>query len=297
MAIYHFSTGIIGRSKGLSAVASAAWRSASVLHDDRLDRAHDFSKKGGVIHSEVMLAEGAPARLSDRATLWNAVEAGEKRKDAQLARDVEFAIPREMSERDGVELAREFVAKHFVAHGMIADLNVYWDKAKDGSPKPHARVMLTMRSVGPEGFGNKVILWNSKVILKAWREAWAEHVNTRLAELGFECRVDHRTLEAQGIPLEPQYKIGRAAARRPGQDLHSERTQDHARIARENGARIIDDPSIALKAILQGRARFTYSEMVAFAVRHSDGEEQRYQVLDAVRSQPEFINKCVADSN
>ncbi|NML13061.1 MobA/MobL family protein, partial [Sphingobium sp. AR-3-1] len=122
MAIYHFSAKVISRANGSSAVASAAYRSASELHDERLGRNHDFSNKAGVVHSEVLLPEGAPERLNDRATLWNEVEAGEKRKDAQLAREVEFSIPREMNQSQGVQLARDFVEKQFVERGMVADL-------------------------------------------------------------------------------------------------------------------------------------------------------------------------------
>ena len=194
MAIYHFSAKVISRANGSSAVASAAYRSASELHDERLGRNHDFCNKAGVIHSEVLLPQGAPERLSDRTTLWNEVEAGEKRKDAQLAREVEFSIPREMNEKQGVSLARDFVEKEFVRRGMVADLNVHWDHAKDGSPKPHAHVMLSMREVGPEGFGKKNRDWNSNEHLKGWREAWAAHVNERMAELGLEGRIDHRSL-------------------------------------------------------------------------------------------------------
>src|SRR3546814_5432676 len=83
-------------ANGSSAVASAAYRAAERLHDDRLGRDHDFSNKAGVVHSEIMLPDGAPERLNDRATLWNEVEGAEKRKDAQLAREVEFSIPREL---------------------------------------------------------------------------------------------------------------------------------------------------------------------------------------------------------
>ncbi|WP_197432016.1 MobA/MobL family protein, partial [Sphingomonas sp. CCH15-F11] len=89
-----------------------------------------------------------------------------KRKDAQLAREVEFSIPREMNEKQGVALAKDFVKKQFVDRGMVADLNVHWDKAKDGTPKPHAHVMLAMRDVGPEGFGAKNRDWNSTELLK-----------------------------------------------------------------------------------------------------------------------------------
>ena len=177
MAIYHFSAKIISRANGSSAVASAAYRSASELQDERLGRSHNFSNKAGVIHSEVMLPQGAPERLNDRTALWNEVEAGEKRKDAQLAREVEFSIPREMNEKQGVALARDFVTEQFVKRGMVADLNVHWDKAKDGNPKPHAHVMLSMRDVGPEGFGQKNRDWNSGELLQGWREAWAAHAS------------------------------------------------------------------------------------------------------------------------
>ncbi len=155
MAIYHFSAKVISRANGSSAVASAAYRSASRLRDERLERCHDFTNKPGVVHSEIMLPDGAPEELRDREVLWNTVEAGEKRKDAQLSREVEFAIPREMSQRQGVELAREFVQRTFVDQGMVADLNVHWDVGADGLTKPHAHVMLSMREVGEEGFGSQ----------------------------------------------------------------------------------------------------------------------------------------------
>jgi Ti-type conjugative transfer relaxase TraA len=288
MAIYHFSAKVISRANGSSAVASAAYRSASELYDERLGRNHDFSNKAGVIHREVMLPQGAPERLNDRSTLWNEVEAGEKRKDAQLAREVEFSIPRDMNEKQGVQLAQDFVKKQFVNRGMVADLNVHWDKAKDGSPKPHAHVMLAMRDVGPDGFGKKNRDWNSTELLKDWREAWSAHVNERMAELGLEGRIDHRSYEAQGIELEPQHKIGPAASRRPGQGLEAERIEDHARIARDNGDKIIASPSIALDAITRQQATFTARDLAVFAFRHSDGKEQFDRVMAAVRTSPEL---------
>ena len=289
MAIYHFSAKVVSRANGSSAVASAAYRAAERLTDERLGRDHDFTSKAGVVHSEIMLPEGAPERLADRETLWNAVEAGEVRKDAQLARDVEFAIPREMNEADGIALARDFVAWEFVARGMIADLNVHWDKAADGSPKPHAHVMLSMREVGPDGFGQKERDWNSKELLQEWRGNWADHVNTRMAELGLEARVDHRTLEAQGIPLEPQHKIGAAGSRREMNGEDAERADDHMRIARENGDKIIADPAIALNAITHSQATFTMRDLAQFAFRHSDGKDQFDSVMASVRGSPELV--------
>ena len=289
MAIYHFSAKVVSRANGSSVVASAAYRAAERLCDDRLGRDHDFTSKTGVVHSEIMLPDDAPERLGDRETLWNAVEAGEVRKNAQLARDVEFAIPREMNEADGVQLARDFVAREFVARGMIADLNVHWDQGEDGSPKPHAHVMLSMREVGPDGFGQKERDWNSTDLLKEWRGAWADHVNVRMAELGLEARVDHRTLEAQGIPLEPQHKIGAAGSRRAGAGEDAERADDHIRIARENGEKIIADPAIALNAITHSQATFTERDLAQFAFRHSDGKDQFDAVMASVRGSPELV--------
>jgi Ti-type conjugative transfer relaxase TraA len=290
MAIYHFSAKVISRAAGSSAVAAAAYRSASRLRDERLDRCHDFSNKAGVIHSEVMLPDGAPDRWHDREQLWNDVEAAEARKDAQLAREIEFAIPRELDEAQGIRLARDFVAREFVSRGMVADLNVHWDMAEDGLPKPHAHVMLAMREVTEEGFGPKVREWNKTELLTHWREAWAEHVNTRLAELDIDATVDHRSLEAQGIELEPQHKIGPAASRMPGQRRDSERLDEHHAIARANGARILANPAIALDAITHSQATFTTRDVAKFVHRHSEGKDQFDQVLAAVRASPELVS-------
>src|SRR5690606_13941805 len=268
--------------------ASAAYRSASRLHDQRLDRHHDFSNKAGVVHSEVMLPEGAPEHLSDREKLWNEVEAAEKRIDAQLAREIEFAIPREMTKEQGIELARDFVRDEFVERGMIADLNVHWDIGADGLAKPHAHVMLTMRKVGEDGFGKKNRDWNGTDLLEKWRERWSEHVNERLAQLDIDARIDHRSLEAQGIDLEPQHKIGPAASRMAAQGLESERAAEHLQIARANGDKIIANPSLALDAITRTQATFTTRDLAMFAHRHSDRKDQFDRVMAAVRSSPEL---------
>jgi Ti-type conjugative transfer relaxase TraA len=289
MAIYHFSAKVISRANGSSAVASAAYRSAERLHDQRLDRAHDFTNKSGVVHSEVMLPEGAPERLGDRSTLWNEVEAAELRKDAQLSREVEFAIPRELSQKQGIDLARDFVRAEFVDRGMIADLNVHWDMGAEGMTKPHAHVMLTMREVSEDGFGAKVRDWNKTELVQEWRERWAEHVNERFASLDIDARIDHRSLADQGIDLEPQNKIGPAASRMSEHGLEAERIAEHAEIARCNGDKIIAEPGIALDAITRQQATFTKRDLAMFVHRHSDGKEQFDHAMSAVQSSPDFI--------
>ncbi|MGB6398114.1 MAG: MobQ family relaxase, partial [Bradyrhizobium sp.] len=294
MAIYHLHVKVIGRKSGASAVASAAYRSGLRLRDERLDRAQDFSAKRGVVHSEVMLPENAPEAWRDRERLWNDVEAFEVRKDAQLAREVEFAIPREMSEAQGIELARDFVQTEFVDRGMIADLNVHWDMAEDGMPKPHAHVMLTMRAVDENGFGQKVREWNRTEMVERWRERWAELANERLAELDVDVRIDHRSLEAQGLALEPQSQIGAPAKRIEvrgieGEGLEADRAEIHREIARGNGERIVADPSLGLDAITQQQSTFTRRDMAKFAHRHSDGIDQFNAVIGAMRGAPGLV--------
>src|SRR5271154_2452007 len=255
MAIYHLHVKVIGRKSGSSAVASAAYRSASRLRDDRLERSHDFSEKRGVVHSDVMLPENAPEAWRDRERLWNDVEAFEVRKDAQLAREIEFAIPREMTQAQGIELARDFAQAELVSLGMIADLNVHWDFGEDGLAKPHAHVMLTMRQVNVDGdengFGPKVRDWNRTEMVERWRERGAELANERLAELDIDARIDHRSLERQGIALEPQSQIGAPAKRIEvrgieGQGIEADRAEMHREIARANGTRITADPSLGI---------------------------------------------------
>ncbi|MGY3496330.1 MULTISPECIES: Ti-type conjugative transfer relaxase TraA [unclassified Bradyrhizobium] len=294
MAIYHLHVKVIGRKSGSSAVASAAYRSGSRLRDERLDRSHDFSGKRGVVHSEVMLPENAPEAWSDRERLWNDVEAFEIRKDAQLAREVEFAIPREMTQAQGIELARDFARAEFVERGMIADLNVHWDVTEDGMPKPHAHVMLTMRAVDENGFGQKVRDWNCTEMVERWRERWAEIANERLAELDIDARIDHRSLEAQGIALEPQSQIGAPAKRIEnrgieGEGSEADRAEMHREIARSNGAQIIADPSIGLGAITRQQSTFTRRDIAKFAHRHSDGIDQFNEVMSAMRSAPGLV--------
>src|SRR5450432_3545989 len=294
MAIYHLHVKVIGRKSGSSAVASAAYRAGSRLRDERLDRDQDFSAKRGVVHSEVMLPKNAPEAWSERERLWNDVEAFEVRKDAQLAREVEFAIPREMTQAQGIELARDFVQAEFVDRGMIADLNVHWDMAEDGSPKPHAHVMLTMRAVDEDGFGPKVRDWNRTEMVERWRERWAELANERLAELDIDARIDHRSLEAQGIPLEPQSQIGAPAKRIEDRDIEglgieADRAEMHREIARGNGTRIIADPSLGLDAITQQQSTFTKRDMAKFAHRHSDGLDQFNAVMSAMRGAPGLV--------
>ena len=289
MGIYHFSVKVISRATGRSAIAAAAYRSASELMDERLGQRHDYTAKTGVVHSEILLPEGAPPDLLDRSTLWNTVERVEKRKDAQLAREVEFALPRELSQAEGIRLAQDFVREDFVARGMVADLNVHWPVGEDGEAKPHAHVMLTTRAVGPDGFGAKVRDWNRTDLLVDWRERWATLANERLAELGHDLRIDHRSHVAQGIDLEPQNKIGPAGARRAKRGEEAERAAEHVAIARRNGERIIAEPEQVLSALTHQQSTFTRADLARMLNRHTVDAAQFAEALAKVEACPALV--------
>ena len=214
MAIYHFSAKVIGRSSGHSSVAAAAYRAGVKLHDERTGTTHDYTRKKRVEPGEILAPENAPAFALDRATLWNAVEKTETRKDAQLAREIEFSLPMELRAPHQKRMAREFVRRHFVDRGMVADLAFH----NIGQHNPHCHVLLTMRPLTAEGFGGKERAWNAPALLVQWREAWAKHANAELARGNHEARIDHRTLAAQHAEAQAKGdRLGAALLDRPAQ--------------------------------------------------------------------------------
>src|SRR5205807_9573968 len=190
-----------------------------------------------------------------REALWNAVERAAKRKDAQLAREIELALPVELGKDEQIELLREFTQRSFVSKGMVVDLALH----RDNPENPHAHLLLTTRDITAEGFGAKRRDWNAKAALLEWREQWAEIANAYLARAGPDIRIDHRTLEAQGLDLVPGRKIGVSLERqhRPGLPHRvADRVEEQRRIAHENGERIIADPNVAPRAPTHQQATF-----------------------------------------
>lgn len=233
MAIYHFSVQIISRSAGKSVLTAAAYRSGEKLQDDYYGLVHDYSRKQNIVHKEVMLPINAPEAYRNREVLWNAVEASEKAKNAQLAREVEIAIPIEIPEKERAYFVRDFCQKTFVDKGMCADICIH-DK-KDGNP--HAHVMLTMRAFEKNGTwapksrkeyildkdGKKIYDrkkrqykcrkvnttdWNDRGKVEEWRAGFAAYVNEELEKRGISERVDHRSFERQGSDFIPTMHMG-----------------------------------------------------------------------------------------
>jgi len=205
MADYHLHVQMIKRSTGRSAVAAIAYRASEKIYNEHDGRWHDYTRKKDVVYTEIMLPENAPNEYAERSTLWNEVEKSEKRSDSQTAREFDIALPVEFSREEQIALTREYLQKNFVDKGMCADFAIH-DKL-DGNP--HSHVMLTTRHVTKSGFGNKNRDWNKVEQLEEWRENWANICNEKFKAKGLDERIDHRTLQAQGIDREPTIHEGR----------------------------------------------------------------------------------------
>src|SRR5208283_1448419 len=200
VAIYHLHAQVISRASGRagerSAVACAAYRAGEKIRDERIGQEFDYTRKKGVEETMILAPEGSPEWVKDRGELWNQVEAAEIRKDAQLAREMDIALPLELTGEQRRDLIKGFVQEQFVLKGMVADVSIH-QGVGEFTPNPHAHVMLTMREIHEEGFGKKVREWNDRALLGGWREQWEKAANRELENAGHEARIDHRTLEEQ----------------------------------------------------------------------------------------------------
>lgn len=208
MAIYHFSVKVVSRAKGQSAVAKAAYNNRMRMRDERTGESYDYRRKGAILFSGIFAPQDAPEWVQDRATLYNEIERTENRKDAQLLREVEIALPHELTELQRERLVKDFVREEFVRQGMLADVAIHAPDPDGDERNHHAHILLTMREFGPDGFGAKVREWNSKEQLEDWRDAWERTTNRYLERYGHEARIDRRTLEAQGVDREPTVHRG-----------------------------------------------------------------------------------------
>lgn len=260
MAIYHCSIKIISRGKDKSAVAAAAYRSGETLTNEYDGVTHDYTRKGGIVHTEILLPDHAPAEYADRSLLWNAVEKIEKAKNAQLAREIEIALPQKLTIEHSISLVREYVKEQFVNAGMCADFAIH-DK-QDGNP--HAHIMLTMRPIEQGGAwgarqkkeyildkdGGKIYDpkkrqykcksipatdWNEQTKAEEWRAAWAEICNRALEQNGHAERIDRRSYARQGIDQIPTVHLGVAAFQMEKRGIRTERGNLNREIEVTNG--------------------------------------------------------------
>ena len=237
MALFHFTVTQTKRSKGQSAIASAAYRSGEKLYSEYYGEYSDYTRKRGVICSDILLPPHAPKEYADRQTLWNAVEKAERGKNAQLAYSFEISLQNEFSLEENIALAREFLFREFVSRGMTVDVSFHEKECEDGgTPNPHFHFLCPIRPMEQDGTwgikqrreyvldeeGNRIrdangkyvfnavptTDWGSPETLEHWREAWAEMCNAKFAEKGLDVRIDHRSYERQGVDLLPTIHEG-----------------------------------------------------------------------------------------
>ena len=294
MAIYHFTVTVLSRARGHRVVASAAAQAGAKLRDEYYGILHNRLHRPGVDFTEILAPAGAPSWVFDREQLWNRVEAAERRKDSQLARAIEISLPVELTHAERIDLLRDFIGADFVAKGMIADISIRRTKLDN----PNAHVLLTLRAATAAGFGPKMRQWNGKSNLLNWRASWANRANLHLARAGHRLRIDHRTLQEQRIELTPARKTG---VSRPLHEVETlpehlqARFADQRRIAQSNGAAIIEDPAIAVRALAHQRRSFTHAQLGQFLRSRTDGDAQHDAALSAILACSELIASSPTD--
>lgn len=271
MAIYHLSVKAIGRSAGRSATAAAAYRAATRIEDERTGLVHDYSRKSGVLHREIVTPDDAPEWARDRVRLWNAAELAETRKNSTVAREVEVALPTEISPQYRRELACALAREVAARHRCAVDIAIHAPGRGGDNRNHHAHLLLTTRRLEARGFTEKTRELDDLKTgeVTRWRERWATLVNEHLAKHGHSERVDHRSLAAQGEDRDPTFHKGPAvtAMERRGEsgtvservrEEITERLQRAAEIGRlERESRTLDraiiDTTTKLEALLATR--------------------------------------------
>ena len=292
MAIYHLSMKPISRASGRSSVAAAAYRSAEKLENARDGMVHDFSRRSGVEHAEIVLPAGADAEWArDRSALWNAAEALEKRKDARVAREIEVALPHELSAEQRLELTREFAQGFADRYGVAVDFAIHSPHGNTDVRNHHAHIMMTTRKVAPEGLGDKseLELENKRLValglptsheqLRDIRAGWEQRTNAHLARAGLDIRVDHRSHQERGLEIEPTQHMGVHATQmeRRGKDVSRVRIDEDA--AKRNAALIREKPEQVLTLITNEKSVFD---------RHDVARTLHRYIGDAVAFQAAF---------
>ncbi|WP_299011844.1 MobQ family relaxase [uncultured Shewanella sp.] len=284
MAIYHCNVSVGSRSSGRSSTAACAYREGKKITDQRTGLTHDYSRKMDVMESLTLLPKNAPKSFNDSAILWNAVEAAEKRKDAQLFREVEVSLPREQSHAQNKQLILDYCNSQFVSQGMCATVAFHESKSEN----PHAHIMLSMREVNEEGFGKKCRQWNDRALLESWRENWAKEVNQHLEGNHIDARVDHRSLLAQGIEREATVHLGPVAHEMEKRGMPSERGDINRSIVMKERERQADPVQHigAPEGMRQARAKFEEhkhkEKLKAQEIGTRKMMERQYSLLKAI---------------
>ncbi|MBN7806496.1 Ti-type conjugative transfer relaxase TraA [Agrobacterium rosae] len=302
MAIYHLSSKPVSRSGGRSAVAAIAYRTASLLVNERDGLVHDFTAKQGVDHCEIVLPDGIKSEWAlDRSTLWNAAEAAEKRCDARVAREFEIALPHELNNDDRLSLTRTFARDLANRYGTAVDFAIHMPQGKSDIRNIHAHVMMTTRVVTPTGLGDKSLIerenkWlldrdlpTSHLQMRDIRRAFAEHANRHLLRAGLDVRVDHRSHLERGLSIEPTEHMGVHASQMQRRGLDVERSRIEEQAAKRNAVIIRRKPDEVLRLLTDEKSVFTRHDVARTLHRYINDTDAFQRAFATVMASSQLV--------
>lgn len=270
MSIYHLSVKTVSRSAGRTATAAAAYRAADLVSCERLGICHDYTRKRGVEHSEIMVPNGVP--MLSRNDLWNMAEKAENRKNSTVAREFEYAIPHELDAKQRVALVRQISREIVERHKCALDFSMHRPHEKE-SLNYHAHILMTTRRLTKDGLGEKTRELDDKKSgeVEYWRERIATITNEHLARAKVDARVDHRSHKDRGLTDIPTSHLGPAVSQivQRGGDSHVvDRIKEQS------------DDAIK-KAQRQARESAEMSEMITNIIAHIDTSQRELDALKA----------------
>lgn len=304
MANYHLTVKGISRNAGRSCVAALAYRSAEILVDQRTGETHNYRNKENVEYVEIVLSENSPMWIQEIAEecktsrqgalqkLSDIFEAAEKRKDARVYREIEFALPRELTKEQNIAWAREFVHDTCVSKGMLAIMNFHFDFDKNtGEEKPHCHVLLATRELTDTGLSShKRTDWDRVELVEEWREQYAQYQNAALKEHGFEERVDHRSYVDQGLEIDPQPKRGKSISEMTGRGLQRDKAELFDMVRLRNQFRILKNPELVFSIVTAKHSTFTHQDIAKVLNRYIDDADQFRILHDRLMGSKELID-------
>lgn len=290
MAIFHLTAKFISRGKGQSAIAAAAYRSGERLRDEAAGEVKAYhARSERIVFTDIMAPKDAPEWAHDRNRLWNEAEQAEKRKDAQLAREIEVALPHELTEQQREWLVKDFAREAFVRKGYAVDIAIHAPDKESDERNHHAHLLVTRRTLGPEGFAKTKDWQLDKGQLEEWREQWAHLANRHLERHGHEARIDHRSLEAQGADREPGVHLGYAANEMTRRGAASDRMDELQGVKQRNDLRAeIGATDRELAALEKERGAAAAREAARAAAEAEAGRVAEVRAREAAAAQAQI---------
>lgn len=294
---YHCSVDGVGRAKGRSIIAAAAYRAGERLRDEASGRVQDYQLRRGVLDSFIIVPEHAPAWAADRERLWNAAERADARPNARLATELEVGLPHELSDAERRAFLENFVRDVVQRHGVTADVAIHAPGEGRDHRNYHAHILLTHRQLGANGFGE---IANARTVIRkrqgqqveekiagiaatpadirALRQDWERAINRAYEKAGLDIRVDHRSHKERGIEAEPTKHLGPTAAEMERRGKGSARGDDNRETAERNASR-------RLVKALEAEARQLDGAIVLLEAARGDAEQRKAAIgrYDALR--------------